>query len=90
MASIAEHPIKALHDLRFRVTVNTDNRLMSNVSMSSEFQALVDAFGYTLGDLQWLTINAMKSSFLPYDERLAIINDQIKPAYSALGATPTR
>ncbi len=89
-ASVKEHPIDLLKRLRFRVTVNTDNRLMSNVSMSSEFHALVDAFGYTLGDLQWLTINAMKSSFLPYDERLAIINDQIKPAYSALGATPTR
>ena len=35
-ASIAEHPIGLLHDLRFRVTVNTDNRLMSGTSMSGE------------------------------------------------------
>ncbi len=82
--SVKEHPIDLLKRLRFRVTVNTDNRLMSDVSMSSEFAALVDAFGYTLADLEWLTINAMKSSFLPFDERLTIINEQIKPVYARL------
>ena len=85
-ASIAEHPIGLLTRLRFRVTVNTDNRLMSGTSMSLELQKLVDAFGYTVADLRWFTINAMKSAFLPFDERLAIIDHQIKPAYAALGA----
>ena len=47
-ASVAEHPIELLRRLRFRVTVNTDNRLMSNVSMSSEMQALDEAFGIGL------------------------------------------
>jgi adenosine deaminase len=82
--SIAEHPIGLLARLRFRVTVNTDNRLMSDCSMSSEMQALVDAFGYGWAELQWLTVNAMKSSFLPFDERLAIINEVIKPRYADL------
>jgi adenosine deaminase len=85
-ATIAEHPIKLLHDLRFRVTVNTDNRLMSDCSMSSEMQALVDAFGWTLAEMRWLTINAMKSSFIHFDERLSIIDDIIKPTYAALDA----
>jgi adenosine deaminase len=85
-ASIAEHPIGLLTKLRFRVTVNTDNRLMSQTSMSKEMGALVDAFGYSLEDLRWFTVNAMKSSFLPFDERLAIINDVIKPGYAELGA----
>ncbi len=85
-ASIAEHPIGLLTRLRFRVTVNTDNRLMSQTSMSKEFGALVDAFGYTVEDLRWFTINAMKSAFLPFDERLAIIDDIIKPGYAELGA----
>ncbi len=85
-ASIAEHPIGLLTRLRFRVTVNTDNRLMSQTSMSKEMTALVDAFGYTVEDLRWFTINAMKSAFLPFDERLAIIDDVIKPAYAELGA----
>jgi adenosine deaminase len=84
--SIAEHPIGLLTRLRFRVTVNTDNRLMSQTSLSSEMAALVEAFGYTLADLRWFTINAMKSAFLPFDERLAIIDKVIKPGYVALGA----
>ncbi len=84
MRSIADHPIGKLKDLGFRVTVNCDNRLMSGTSMSREFQLLVDAFGYEISDLRWFTINAMKSAFLPFDQRLAIINDVIKPAYAAL------
>ncbi|MGZ5416662.1 MAG: adenosine deaminase [Nocardioides sp.] len=83
-ASIAEHPIGLLTDLRFRVTINTDNRLMSGTSMSREMSLLVDAFGYDMHDLRWFTINAMKSAFLPFDERLAIIDDVIKPAYAVL------
>ena len=82
--SIAEHPIGLLARMKFRVTVNTDNRLMSGCSMSSEMLALVDAFGYDWTDLRWLTVNAMKSSFLPFDERLALIEDVLKPGYAEL------
>jgi adenosine deaminase len=84
--SIADHPIGLLTKLRFRVTVNTDNRLMSGTSMTTEMDRLVDAFGYGVADLRWFTINAMKSAFLPFDERLAMIDEQIKPAYAVLGA----
>ncbi|MCX8527871.1 MAG: adenosine deaminase [Candidatus Nanopelagicales bacterium] len=83
-ASIAEHPIGMLRRLGFRVTINTDNRLMSGTSMSREMDLLSNAFGYGLNDLQWFTVNAMKSSFIPFDERLAIINERIKPGYAAL------
>jgi adenosine deaminase len=84
-SSIGEHPIKLLTQLRFRVTVNTDNRLMSGTSMSRELHLLSEAFDYGLGDLRWFAINAMKSSFLPFDERLAVIDQVIKPGYAALG-----
>jgi adenosine deaminase len=87
-ASIKEHPIGLLRALSFRVTVNTDNRLMSGVSLSSEFAALSDAFGYGLSDVQWLTINAMKSAFAPFDERLALINTVIKPGFASAMAPP--
>ena len=87
-ASIAEHPIGLLRDLRFRATVNTDNRLMSGTSMSREMALLVEAFGYGWADLQWFTINAMKSSFIPFDERLVLINEVIKPAYTKLVRDP--
>ncbi|HEY2763710.1 MAG TPA: adenosine deaminase [Pseudonocardiaceae bacterium] len=83
-ASIGEHPFGLLARLRFRVTVNTDNRLMSGCSMSSELAALVEAFGYGWTDLQRFTINAMKSAFLPFDERLALIDDVIKPGFAVL------
>ena len=56
--SIAEHPIGLLRRLRFRVTVNTDNRLMSDTTLSKEFAALVDTFGYGWDDVEWLTTNA--------------------------------
>ncbi|MBT9257592.1 adenosine deaminase [Phycicoccus sp. MAQZ13P-2] len=84
--SIAAHPITLLKGLRFRVTVNTDNRLMSGTSMSREMQLLVDEAGWTLEDLRWVTINALKSSFLPFDERLELIEHVVKPGYAALGA----
>ena len=82
--SIAEHPIGLLRRLYFRVTVNTDNRLMSGTSMTKEFSQLAEAFGYGWSDFQWFTVNAMKSAFIPFDERLALINDVIKPGYAAL------
>ena len=84
--SIAEHPIGLLRKLQFRVTVNTDNRLMSGTSMTREMALLADAFGYGWSDLQWFTINAMKSSFIGFDERLQLINGVIKPGYAALRA----
>jgi adenosine deaminase len=85
-ASIAEHPIGLLRRLHFRVTVNTDNRLMSGTSMTREMALLSEAFGYTWSDLQWLTVNAMKSAFIPFDDRLDLINNVIKPGYAALSA----
>ena len=86
VASIADHPFALLRRLRFRVTVNTDNRLMSGVSLSSEMAALDAAFGLGLGELEWLTTNAMKSAFAPFDERLRLINEVVKPGYARLRA----
>jgi adenosine deaminase len=83
-ASISQHPIGLLTTLRFRVTVNTDNRLMSGTTMSREMQLLAEAFGYDIDDMRWFTVNAMKSAFLPFDERLDLIERVIKPGYAAL------
>ena len=85
-SSIGTHPIDLLKRLRFRVTINTDNRLMSGCSMTSEMKTLADTFGYTIDDLQWFTVNGMKSSFWPFDQRLRLIDDTIKPGYAALRA----
>jgi adenosine deaminase len=59
---------------------------MSATSMTREFVQLAGAFGYGLPDFQWFTVNAMKSAFIPFDERLAMIDEVIKPGYAALGA----
>ena len=95
VASIEAHPVDLLRRLRFRVTVNTDNRLMSGVTMSSEMATLSHAFGFGLGEMEWLTLNAIKSSFAPFDQRLRLINEVIKPGYARLMAAtaaiaPTR
>lgn len=81
--SIAAHPITLLARLRYRITLNTDNRLMSDTSMTREMHALVSEAGWELDDLRWVTTNAMKSAFLPFDERLELIEQTIKPAYEA-------
>jgi len=83
---LEDHPIDLLKRLRFRVTLNTDNRLMSNISFSDEFASMVAAFGWDLADMEWVTLNAIKSAFLPFDGRLRIINEQVKPGYAHLRA----
>jgi len=80
--SLAEHPFNVFYRQQFRVTLNTDNRLMSRTSMSNEFQVALDAFGLGLDDFEKVTINAMKSAFLPYVERCRIIYEVIKPGYA--------
>jgi len=84
--TIAEHPFDKLYQAGLRVTVNTDNRLMSQCTASGENAALVEAFGYGWADLEAFAVNAMKSAFIPFAERNAIINDVIVPGYAALKA----
>lgn len=86
-ASLAEHPFKILFQEKFRVTLNTDNRLMSDTTMVKEFQAAADTFGLGVDDLEKITINAMKSAFIPYRERCQIIYDVIKPGYARIRST---
>jgi adenosine deaminase len=80
--SLAEHPFRLFYQEKFRVTLNTDNRLMSNTSMTREFEAARDTFGLTMDDFEKITINAMKSAFLPYDRRCEFIYSVIKPGYA--------
>ena len=80
--SLAEHPFRIFFQEKFRVTLNTDNRLMSDTNMVKEFQAAADTFGLGIDDFEKITINAMKSAFIPYSERCQIIYDVIKPGYA--------
>jgi len=80
--NLSDHPFKVLYPEKFRVTLNTDNRLMSDTTMTKEFEAAEAAFGLSLEDFEKITINSMKSAFLPYDQRCDFIYDVIKPGYA--------
>ncbi len=82
--SMAEHPFKLYFDRGFRVTLNTDDRLMSDTSMTKEFLIAVECFQLTLADLQRITTNAMKSAFIHFDDRIRLIYERIKPGYEAM------
>src|SRR5579864_9285547 len=86
--SLAEHPFRIFYQEKFRVTLNTDNRLMSDTSMTQEFEAAAATFGLSLDDFEKITINAMKSAFLPYKQRCQIIYSVIKPGYSKIRESP--
>ena len=82
-ATLADHPVDLFKRLQFRVTINCDNRLQSRTTLSREFALLSETFGWSLDDVRWCTVNAMKSAFLPFDERLRLINEVIKPGFAA-------
>jgi adenosine deaminase len=81
---IENHPLDMLYQLGFNVTINTDNRLMSGVTLTDEFELLVETFDYDLDDLLELTLNAAEASFLPLEEREALV-EYINDAYANLG-----
>jgi adenosine deaminase len=80
---ILDHPIDMLYELGFNVTVNTDNRLMSGVTLTDEFELLVEAFDYDLDDLLELTLNAAEAAFLPLEDREDLV-EYINEAYANL------
>ena len=82
--ALAQHPFPRYLEKGFRVTLNTDNRLMSRTSMTDEYLLAADTFGTTLDQLEKITINGMKSAFAPYDERIRVIFERIKPGYARL------
>ena len=82
--SLAGHPVDRLHRLGFAVTVNTDNRLMSGVSASSELADVAATFGWTWDDVQMVTERALAAAFLDDAERARLLTDVVRPGYAAL------
>ncbi len=83
--SVREHPIGSFLRQGFNVSVNTDNRLMSHVSPSSEMHAVATAFDLTWGEVRQLVVNAIDSGFAPYSTRRHIVDSVVNPAFAALG-----
>src|SRR5882757_1656174 len=84
VASVKEHPFGLYNKMKFRVTLNTDNRLMSNTNMTKEFGVAVENFDLNLDDLEKITINSMKSAFIPYKRRIDLIYNVIKSGYQKI------
>ena len=78
---LENHPFGILFKEKFRVTINTDDRLMSDTTMTKEFMTAVNYFNLNLDEIEKISINAMKSAFIPYKDRLRYIYDIIKPGY---------
>jgi adenosine deaminase len=70
---LATHPLKLYHDLGLRVTVNTDNRLITDTSVSKELWLAHTKMGLTLQDLKQIVLNGFKAAFLPYHERRGML-----------------
>lgn len=81
--SMNEHPFGVYYRYKFRVTLNTDDRLMSNITLTDEYQTAAEVFDLKIDDLEKLAINAMKSAFMPYKRRIALIYEKIKPGFAA-------
>jgi adenosine deaminase len=82
--SLAGHPIDRLHRLGFAVTVNTDNRLMSGVSATSELTDVATTFGWSWDDVQTVTERALTGAFLSDAERNRLLDEVVRPGYATL------
>ncbi|MBK1880897.1 adenosine deaminase [Luteolibacter pohnpeiensis] len=80
--TLEEHPFGKFFERGFRVSLNTDDRLMSDTSMTRETKLAAETFNLSLADLEKLSINAMKSAFAPYDDRISMIYEKIKPGFA--------
>jgi adenosine deaminase len=81
--SIARHPVDRLHRAGFAVTLNTDNRLMSGVSVSSELAAVVDAHGWGWDDVQTVAERAVAGAFLDEAARTDLLA-RVRAGYADL------
>jgi adenosine deaminase len=86
--SLAEHPVDRLHRLGFAVTLNTDNRLMSGVSASSEVAAVATTFGWSWDDVQSVTERALAAAFIGDADRARLLDAVVRPGYAALRGCP--
>ncbi len=81
---IENHPFDIFFKEKYRVTINTDDRLMSDTTMTKEFMTAIEHFNVNMDDVEKITINSMKSAFIPYKERLYYIYNVIKPGFQAM------
>jgi adenosine deaminase len=84
--SLEKHPFGLFYEMGFRVSLNTDDRLMSDTEMSQELSIATGLFDLGLNDLEKLAMNAMKSAFAPHEQRVRMMQAKLLPGYIALKA----
>ncbi|MEO8616993.1 MAG: adenosine deaminase [Luteolibacter sp.] len=85
--SLEDHPFGVFFRRGFRVCLNTDDRLMSDTTMTRETTLATELFDLNLNELEKLSLNAMKSAFAPYDKRIRLIFESIKPGFNTIRAS---
>jgi adenosine deaminase len=75
--SMQDHPIRLFYDLGLRVTVNTDNRLVTGTTVSDEYKVIHDVLGFTLDEIKELIIMGFKSAFLPYAIKRVLVAEVV-------------
>ncbi len=75
VASLASHPLKLYHDLGLRVTINTDNRLVTDTTVSHELEVSHAHMGLTVSDLKKIVQNGFKAAFLPFHQKQRMLRE---------------
>ena len=78
VSSFESHPIKYYYDLGLRVTINTDNLLVSNTTVSEEFMVAHKYYGFDINDFKEIIIFGFKSAFLPYKDKRRLVRDVVE------------
>jgi len=73
VTSVEDHPMKFYYDLGIRVTINTDNRLISNTTLTDEYMLAINKLGFNANQIKYIILNGFKSAFLPFHEKIEII-----------------
>jgi adenosine deaminase len=76
--SFENHPIKFYFDLGLRVTINTDNRLVSNTTLTDEYMLAIEKYKFNADEIKYLILNGFKSAFLPLKEKVELIHQVTK------------
>lgn len=79
-----DHPFDLLYELGFKVTVNTDNRLMSRTTLTREIELLVETFGYGIGDIEQMQMNAASATFQDFEAREELL-EMIAEGFARVG-----
>lgn len=86
--SLKYHPAKLYYDQGIRISLNTDNRLISDTTLTKEFALAHELFGWYLNDFRRMTITAMKSAFLSYNTRKNMIFEIAEEFEQEFGLMP--